>query len=85
MRQKEPRRWREGRPQAPQFGLIGPAISYKREIDTDSNIHVSALVSRPGNPSRLIELARGGKLRLGVSDAVLDEVSKVLARVFVVA
>ena len=51
-------------------------------VTADSNIYVSALLSRRGNPYHFVELARAGKLRIAVSDAILDEVSDVLARKF---
>jgi predicted nucleic acid-binding protein len=48
----------------------------------DSNIYISGLLSRQGNPFAFLELARAGKLRLAVSDAILDEVVEVLQRKF---
>jgi putative PIN family toxin of toxin-antitoxin system len=48
----------------------------------DSNIYISGLLSRQGNPFAFLELARAGKLRLAVSDAILDEVAEVLQRKF---
>jgi predicted nucleic acid-binding protein len=51
-------------------------------VTADSNIYVSCLLSRQGNPFAFLELARAGKLRIAVSDAILDEVAEVLERKF---
>lgn len=51
-------------------------------VTADSNIYVSGLSFRQGNPARFLDLARRGKLRVAVSDAILDEVSDVLGRKF---
>jgi predicted nucleic acid-binding protein len=44
-------------------------------VTADSNIYISALLNRQGNPFKFLELARAGKLRLAVSEAILDEVA----------
>jgi predicted nucleic acid-binding protein len=51
-------------------------------VTADSNIYISGLLSRRGNPYEFLELARRGKIRLAVSDAILDEVADVLGRKF---
>ena len=51
-------------------------------VTADSNIYVSALIARRGNPYEFLQLARAGKIRLAVSDAILDEVADVLERKF---
>jgi hypothetical protein len=51
-------------------------------VTADSNIYISSLISSRGNPFQLLELARAGKIRLAVSDAILDEVGEVLWRKF---
>jgi putative PIN family toxin of toxin-antitoxin system len=51
-------------------------------VTADSNIYVSGLISMRGNPFAFLELARAGKIRLAVSDAILDEVADVLGRKF---
>lgn len=51
-------------------------------VTADSNIYVSALSTARGNPYQFLRLARAGKIRLAVSDAILDEVADVLARKF---
>ncbi len=47
----------------------------------DTNILVSGLNFR-GNPNKFLDLARSGSVRLAVSDAILDEMTEVLAREF---
>jgi putative PIN family toxin of toxin-antitoxin system len=51
-------------------------------VTADSNIYVSGLISRRGNPFEFLELARAGKIRAAVSDAILNEVGEVLGRKF---
>ncbi len=51
-------------------------------VTADSNIYISSLLSRRGSPFALLELARAGKLRLAVSNAILNEVAEVLERKF---
>jgi predicted nucleic acid-binding protein len=46
-------------------------------VTADSNIWVSAFNFK-GNPRQLIELADSGSVRIDVSDAILDEVLRVL-------
>jgi putative PIN family toxin of toxin-antitoxin system len=51
-------------------------------VTADTNILISGLNFRGGKPFQLLELARTGKINLTVSDAILDEMSEVLARKF---
>ena len=51
-------------------------------VTADSNIYISGLMSRKGNPYEFLQLARAGKIRLAVSEAILDEVAEVLERKF---
>jgi uncharacterized protein len=46
-------------------------------VTADSNIWVSAF-SFPGKPRRLIEMADSGSVRIDISDAIIDEVLRVL-------
>jgi uncharacterized protein len=48
-------------------------------ITSDTNVIVSAL-NFPGNPSRILDLAEAGEIRLAVSDHILNEVNRVLLR-----
>jgi hypothetical protein len=48
-------------------------------ITSDTNVIVSAL-NFPGNPSRILDLAEAGEIRLAVSDEILNEVNRVLLR-----
>jgi putative PIN family toxin of toxin-antitoxin system len=48
-------------------------------ITPDTNVIVSAL-NFPGNPSRILDLAEAGEIRLAVSDDILNEVNRVLLR-----
>lgn len=50
-------------------------------VTLDSNIYISALVFG-GNPMRLLELATEGAIRVGISDAIIDEVQRVLLTKF---
>jgi putative PIN family toxin of toxin-antitoxin system len=51
-------------------------------VAADSNIYVSVLSAGRGNPYEFLGMARTRKIRLGVSDAILDEVADVMARKF---
>jgi putative PIN family toxin of toxin-antitoxin system len=46
-------------------------------VTADSNIYISAL-NFGGLPDQLLDLARGGVIQLAVSEAILEEVSRVL-------
>ena len=46
-------------------------------VTADSNIYISAL-NFGGLPDKLLDLARGGEIQLAVSEAIMDEVSRVL-------
>jgi putative PIN family toxin of toxin-antitoxin system len=48
-----------------------------RRVTGDSNIIISAL-SRGGKPQEFLDLARHGGIELAVSDAILDEVGRIL-------
>jgi uncharacterized protein len=48
-------------------------------ITSDTNVIVSAL-NFLGNPSRILDLAEAGEIRLAVSDHILNEVNRVLLR-----
>ena len=52
-----------------------------RRVTADSNIIISAL-SRGGKPEELLDLARHGEIELAISDAVLDEVGRILSDKF---
>lgn len=51
-------------------------------ITADTNILVAGLNFVGGNPFRLLDLAREGKVTLAVSEAIMDEMADVLARKF---
>ncbi|MGB8539660.1 MAG: PIN domain-containing protein [Acidobacteriaceae bacterium] len=51
-------------------------------VTADSNIYISAFLSRRGNPYEFLQLARRGKVRIAVSDPILAEVADVLERKF---
>jgi predicted nucleic acid-binding protein len=46
-------------------------------VTADTNIYISAL-NFGGAPERFLRLAEAGHIRLVISDAILDEVAKVL-------
>jgi putative PIN family toxin of toxin-antitoxin system len=48
-------------------------------VTADTNIIISAL-NFSGNPRRVLELAEEGLIHLSISDAILDEVARVLRR-----
>jgi uncharacterized protein len=48
-------------------------------VTADTNIYVSALAIG-GKPMHLLHLANIGQIELAVSDAILDEIARVLAR-----
>ncbi len=50
-------------------------------ITADSNIYISALLFG-GPPDDILTLARQGKILLSVSDAIMDEVTRVLRKKF---
>lgn len=50
-------------------------------VTADSNIYISAL-NFEGLPDQLLDLARGGAIQLAVSQAILDEVARVLSDKF---
>lgn len=47
------------------------------KVIADSNIFVSAF-NCGGNPERLIELAREGKIELAVSEPIVHEIARIL-------
>jgi putative PIN family toxin of toxin-antitoxin system len=51
-------------------------------VTADTNILISGITFLGGKPSRLLDLARTGKINLAVSEAILDEMAVVLARKF---
>jgi uncharacterized protein len=48
-------------------------------VTCDTNVIISAL-NFPGNPARILDMAEAGTIRLAVSDAILNEVERVLRR-----
>jgi len=50
-------------------------------VTADSNIYISAL-NFGGPPDRILELARAGRIRLAISDAIRDEIAGVLRKKF---
>ena len=50
-------------------------------VTLDSNIYISALVFG-GKPMRLLEMATEGTIRVGISDAIIAEVQRVLLTKF---
>ncbi len=50
-------------------------------ITADSNIYISALLFG-GPPDDILTLARQGKILISISDAILDEVTRVLRKKF---
>lgn len=46
-------------------------------VTLDTNVYISAL-NYDGNPRRILNLARNGKIRLDISDEILDETTRVL-------
>jgi len=48
-------------------------------ITCDTNVIISAL-NFPGTPSRILDMAEQGEIRLAVSDDILNEVERVLRR-----
>jgi len=50
-------------------------------VTLDSNIYISALVFG-GKPMRLLEMATEGAIRVGISDAIIAEVQRVLLTKF---
>lgn len=50
-------------------------------VTLDSNIYISALVFG-GKPMRLLEMATEGAIRVGISDAIIVEVQRVLLTKF---
>jgi putative PIN family toxin of toxin-antitoxin system len=51
-------------------------------VTADTNIFVSAIVYRRGNPRRFLQMALAGEINLTVSQPILDEMADVLARKF---
>jgi putative PIN family toxin of toxin-antitoxin system len=51
-------------------------------VTADTNVFISALVFPGGKPFQVLQLARAGKINLTVSEAILDEISGVLAKKF---
>ena len=51
-------------------------------ITVDTNIYVSGLIFRRGNPSRLLELAETGVVKVAICDAIFEEIADVLKRKF---
>ena len=47
-------------------------------VTVDTNVLVSHFLVKGGNPSKVMELARQGRLKLVLSDAILDELERVL-------
>lgn len=52
-----------------------------KRVVADSNIFISALL-RGGKPLELIELARDGRIELGITEEILDEIARVLSTKF---
>jgi putative PIN family toxin of toxin-antitoxin system len=50
-------------------------------VTADSNIYISAL-NFGGTPDKVLDLAREGRIELAISDAILDEVGRVLSDKF---
>ena len=50
------------------------------KVTADSNIFVSAF-NWGGNPQRLIELARDGKIELAISEPIVHEIARILGGV----
>jgi len=48
-------------------------------VTADTNVIISAL-NFSGNPRHVLEMAEDGAIHLAVSDAILDEVERVLRR-----
>ncbi len=48
-------------------------------ITADTNVIISGL-NFSGNPRRVLQMAEDGKVQMAVSDAILDEVARVLRR-----
>ena len=48
-------------------------------VTADTNVIISAL-NFPGNPSRILDMAANGAIRLAVSDDILNEIERVLRR-----
>ena len=48
----------------------------------DTNVIVSALVFKRGNPDQFLRMALAGQIDFTVSEAILDEMADVLARKF---
>jgi putative PIN family toxin of toxin-antitoxin system len=48
-------------------------------VTCDTNVIISGL-NFSGNPRRILQMAEDGLIQLAVSDAILDEVVKVLRR-----
>ena len=48
-------------------------------ITADTNVIISGL-NFSGNPRRVLQMAEDGKIQMAVSDAILDEVARVLRR-----
>jgi putative PIN family toxin of toxin-antitoxin system len=51
-------------------------------VTPDTNILVSGLVYRRGNPFKLLRMAMSGEINMTVSQAIIDEMADVLARKF---
>lgn len=52
-----------------------------RSVTPDSNLYISALIWG-GKPQQLLEMALAGKVRLFISDAIMDEMMEVLETKF---
>ena len=52
-----------------------------RSVTPDTNLYVSALIWG-GKPQQLLEMALAGKVRLFISDAIMDEMLEVLETKF---
>jgi putative PIN family toxin of toxin-antitoxin system len=51
-------------------------------VTADTNVLISGINFRRGNPFEILELARTGKINMTVSEAILDEMVDVLQRKF---
>ena len=59
--------------------MSAPGQVIRRAV-LDTNVIISALLSRNGNPAKIIKLFLDGSLVLAYSDAILDEYEDVLYR-----
>ncbi len=65
---------------SPKSAVTGAADVIR--LTADTGVIVSAVTFPDSKPNRLMELARGGKIELAVSDPTMDEVAAVLTEQF---